>query len=145
MIAFGGVVVHDIENHFDAGGVKRLDHLLEFADLTTTFAGAGVFVVWREKADRVVAPIIAESAVDQMPIVDELMHGHQFDGAHTERAEIVDGIRVRESGIRAAELRRDIRHPRGEAFDVQLVNLRQMQRGVGATVVTPIEGVVHHD
>jgi len=33
MIAFGGVVVDDVENDLDPGRVERLDQILEFEDL----------------------------------------------------------------------------------------------------------------
>ncbi len=34
-VAFAGVIEDDVQDHFDTGGVKRFDHLLEFADLRT--------------------------------------------------------------------------------------------------------------
>src|SRR5262245_47454094 len=30
VVAFGGVIEHDIENHLDAGPVQRLDHVAKF-------------------------------------------------------------------------------------------------------------------
>ena len=32
MVALGGVVVHHVQDHFDAAVVERLDHVLELAD-----------------------------------------------------------------------------------------------------------------
>ena len=34
-VAFAGVIEHDVQDHFDAGAVQRLDHLLELAHLCT--------------------------------------------------------------------------------------------------------------
>ena len=78
LIAFGRVVVDHIEDHFDAGRVQRLHHRLEFADAS----GRGVAHIRREEADGVVAPVVAHPALDEMPIVDEGVHGHQLDGRH---------------------------------------------------------------
>jgi hypothetical protein len=33
VVSFARVVVHDVENHLEAGGVQRFHHLLEFTDL----------------------------------------------------------------------------------------------------------------
>jgi hypothetical protein len=51
VIAFGGVVVDDVENHLDAGGVQRLHHRLELADLSNRIALAAVLAMRREEAD----------------------------------------------------------------------------------------------
>ena len=104
MVAFGGVVVDDVEDHFDAGGVQRLDHRLELAHLLAALAGAGVFVVRREEADRVVAPVVAQPALDQVAVVDELMHRHQLDGADAEARQVIERRRMGEAGVGAAQL-----------------------------------------
>ena len=36
VVAFGGVVVHHVEDDLDAGGVELLDHRTEFVDLFAT-------------------------------------------------------------------------------------------------------------
>src|SRR6266566_3293013 len=60
MISFGSVVVNDIEDHFDAGLVKRANHGLELVHLLAAVATARVLVVRGEKPDRVVAPVVAQ-------------------------------------------------------------------------------------
>ena len=56
MVAFAGVVVDHIQQHFDSGGVERLHHLLELGNLVA--AGGGVAGMWREEAEGVVAPVV---------------------------------------------------------------------------------------
>ena len=142
VIAFGGVVVDDVEDHFDAGRVQRLDHLLELADLLAALAGARVLVVRREEADRVVAPVVAQPARDEVAVVDELMHRHQFDGADAEPGQVIERSRVGESGIGAAQRRRNTGHAGREPLDVQLVDFGLVQRPVRMPVVAPVECVV---
>ena len=59
VVALGGVVVDDVEDHLDPGAVQRLDHPLELAHLLAAAAGGGVLGVRREVADRAVAPVVA--------------------------------------------------------------------------------------
>ena len=42
MVALGGVVVDDVEDHLDAGAVERLDHPLELVHLLAVRAGGRV-------------------------------------------------------------------------------------------------------
>ncbi len=41
MIAFGGVVIHDIEDDFDAGVVQQLDQRLELREAAVEIARLG--------------------------------------------------------------------------------------------------------
>ena len=93
VVALGGVVVDDVEDDLDADGVQRLDHRLELLHLTlrlsasgagqlagdSAVAGDGVGVVRGEEGDRVVAPVVAQSTVDEVVVVHELVHRHQLD------------------------------------------------------------------
>ena len=62
--AFGGVVEHDVQHHFQTGRVQRGDHVAEFLDLPSGSPGPhrrGVRGVRSEEADRVVAPVVRQS------------------------------------------------------------------------------------
>ena len=58
VISFRGVIVNDVENHFDPGGVEIAHHRFEFGHLAAGRAAAGIFPLRREEADRVVAPVV---------------------------------------------------------------------------------------
>ncbi len=73
-IAFGGVVVDHVENHFEAGVVEIADHFLEFQQALA--AVEGVARIRREETDAVVAPIIRQALIQQIAVVDESMDGH---------------------------------------------------------------------
>ena len=96
MVALGGVVVDDVEDHLDAGAVQRLHHLLELAHLAAELAAGAVAHVGREEADRVVAPVVAQPLVEQDLVVDEGVHRHQLDRGDAELAQVLDDRRVRE-------------------------------------------------
>jgi hypothetical protein len=68
--ALGGVVVDHVQNHLDTGVVHDLDERLDLADA----AFAEILRVRREEADGVVAPVVAQTPLDQVPVVDEGMH-----------------------------------------------------------------------
>src|SRR4029077_4763658 len=58
MISFPGVIVHPVENYFDAGSVQAAHHRFELGDLLAHLSTAGIFSMRCEKADRVIAPVI---------------------------------------------------------------------------------------
>jgi hypothetical protein len=59
VVALGGVVVDDVEDHLDVGLVQRLDHRLELGTCSPAGAVGGIPVVRGEEADGVVAPVVA--------------------------------------------------------------------------------------
>jgi hypothetical protein len=71
MVALAAVVVDDVENDFDPGIVQSLYRCLEAGDR----GGGQEARIRREKADRVVAPLVDQSPLDQMAIVDRGMNG----------------------------------------------------------------------
>ena len=87
--ALGGVVVDDIQEDLDAGLVEVLHHLLELGDLLTVLAAGGVRRVGGEEADRVVAPIVGQTSVDDSGLAEELLDRQQLDRRHTQVAQIV--------------------------------------------------------
>ncbi len=86
LVAFGGVVVDHVEYDFQAGRVQRLHHGLEFGHL----ARGRIARLRREIADGVVAPVVAEAALDQVAVVDEGVHGHELDRGDAQPLEIFD-------------------------------------------------------
>ena len=90
----------------------------------------GVAVVRGEEADRVVAPVVAQAALDEVVVVDELVDRHQLDGGDAERREVLDDGRVGEAGVGAAELLGHGRVAQREPADVGLVDDRLVHRVV---------------
>ncbi len=109
VVALGGVVVDDVENHLDALLVERAHHRLELLHLLAALSGARVLVVRREETDRVVAPVVAQPALDQLRVVHELVDRQELDRRDAERAEVVDRDGMREAGVGAAERARGCR------------------------------------
>ena len=93
------------------GGVQRLHHRLELVHLLAEPA-RGVAHVGREEADRVVAPVVREPALGEVPVDDEVVHGQQLERGDAERQEVLDHRVAAEPEVRAAQLgraRRDAR------------------------------------
>ena len=61
LVAFGRVIEHDVENHFDAGGVQLADHLLELADLVARLVARHVAAMRGEEGHRIVAPVVGRA------------------------------------------------------------------------------------
>ena len=102
VIAFGGVVVDNVEDDLEVGGMERADHDLELAHGLERKRGQGEAHIGREVRQRVVAPVIVQAALDEMPLVVVMVHRHQLDGGDAERGEVADGRLGGEAEIRPA-------------------------------------------
>ena len=138
VVALGGVVVDDVEDDLDAGGVHRLDHRLELLDLLALLA-RGVVGVRGEEAEGVVAPVVAQALVEQRRVLDELVHRHQLDRGDAELGEVGGDRRVGEPGVGPALLLGDVGVQLGEALDVRLVDEGLVVGDRQPAVALPVE------
>ena len=145
MVALGGVVVDDVEDHLDPRPVQGLDHALELAHLLAADAGRRVARVRREVADRRVAPVVGEPAVGQERLVGDVVDRQQLDRRHPERLEMLDRGLGGEAGVGAAEVLAHAGMAHREALDVGLVDDRLVHRRVGTAVLLPLEAIVDDD
>ena len=60
VVAFGGVVVHHIQNHLKAGLVERPHHALEFVDGATHLNAGRIILVRSEEPEGVIPPIVPQ-------------------------------------------------------------------------------------
>ena len=98
-----------------------------------------VAVVRGEVADRLVAPVVAQSALDQLRVVDELVHRQQLDRGDAEALQVSERGGMREAGVGAAKLAGHAGVQLGEALDVDLVEDRVGHRPSGRRVAVPVE------
>ena len=139
------MVVHHVEDHFDARGVQRLDELLELLHLLAALARGRVLVVGREIADGVVAPVVAQAPLGERRVLDELVDRQQLHRGDAKLLQVLDRDRMRHAGVGAAQLLGNVRMRLAEPFHVRLVDDRAVQRRVGRAVVAPVERRVDHD
>jgi hypothetical protein len=62
-----------------------------------------------QEPDRVVAPVVTQPLIEQMTVLDKLVHRHQLDRGHPKIDEVLDRRRMRQAGIGAADTVRDVR------------------------------------
>ena len=144
MVAFPRVVVDNVEDDLEVRGVQRADHHLELAHRVLRRQRRGVTHVGREVRQRVVAPVIRQSAFDEMPVIEMLVNGHQLDGRHAKGCQVTDGRLGREAEIRAPQRLRNVRVEFRESFDVKLVDERVMPGRAQRPVLTPRKCAVDH-
>ena len=141
-ITLGGVVEHHIQQHLDARAVQGLHHAAELI--------ARVRRVCRQvrrgakKAQRVVAPVVAQAHRHQALLVQCLVHRQQADGGDAQLLQVGHAGRVAQAGIAAAQGQRHGAVEPAEAFDMQLIQHGTGQRGAQWLVTGPIETVVQH-
>ena len=99
----------------------------------------------REEGNRVVSPVVAQPALHEVVVLDELVHRHQLDRGHAEIVEMLHDRRVSDRRVGAAQLRRDLRVEHRHAADVGFVDDGLVQRCIGRTVVAPVEVGVADD
>ena len=145
VVPLGGVVVDDVEDDLDAGGMQRLHHALELADRIVRVAGAHVVGVRREEPDRVVPPVVPQSAIDEVTVMHEVVYRQQFDRRDSQADEVVGGGAVGQARVGAAEVRWNVRHPRREALDVHLVDEGFVERRAQQPVAAPVERRIDDD
>ena len=140
LVAFAGVVVDNVKDHFEACRMQRLHHGLELANV----ACRGIACFGREEADGVVAPVIAQPQLHQAPIVDEFVDRHQLDRRDAKPLEIFDHRRGCKSGIGTTQCRRHIGMLHGEATHVQLIDHHLVPGHVGTAIIAPSKGGIDH-
>ncbi len=87
LISLAAVVVDDVQNDFDPGVVQSLDGGLEAGDRLSGQKPR----IRRKEADRVVAPIIDEPALDQMAVIDRGLDRQELDrSGDPETDEVID-------------------------------------------------------
>ena len=77
--------------------------------------------------------------------MQEVVDGQQLHRGHTQRLKVLDGGRVRQSGVGAPDGGWDARVAHREALDVDLVEDRVVVRDTRTGVVTPVEVVADDD
>ncbi len=80
-----------------------------------------------------------------MVLVRELMDRQQLHRGHAQLHQVLDRGRVRETGVRPAQLLGDPGMQLGEPPDVHLVDDRVRPRSLRPPVVRPVVVIVHHD
>ena len=143
VVALGGVVEDDVEDHLDPGGVERPHHLLELADLAARRGAGGVAAVRGEEGQRVVAPEVeplGPGAVGELR--GELVHRHELHRRHAERLEVGDLLDDAEVGSGGGDAARGTG---GEAPHMHLVDDGVGEAAAEMAVPLPVEGVVDDD
>ena len=139
------VVVDDVEQHLDAGGVQVLDHRLELVEGALRVRLRRVRRVRREEAERVVAPVVGQPAQHEVGLVREGVDREQLECRDPEALQVVDEGGVGEAGIRPTELVGDAGVQHRGVLDVDLVEQRLGERTSREIVCPPVELVVDDD
>src|ERR1700741_4927901 len=104
MVSFRRVVIYNVENYFQPGRMKSLDHCLKLADRVSR----QVTRLQCKKTNRIIAPIVAESTIHKSTVIHEAMDGHKLDRRDTQACQIVDHGSRRQPRIRSAQASRNI-------------------------------------
>src|SRR5205823_1817493 len=88
LAALRGVVVDDVEDDLDAGAMQLANERLEFADLGPEHVARAVGGLWREEAERVVAPVVGELLVEEEITDHALLERQELDGVDAELHEV---------------------------------------------------------
>ena len=98
LVAFRGMVVDDVEDHFEPGVMKGAHHVAEAAQALR----AEIARHRGEEAERIVAPVVAQTLLQQMIVVGEPVDRHQLDRGHAEALDVADHVLVGQALERAS-------------------------------------------
>jgi len=115
------------------------DHRLELDGLLTKIDSALVSIVWREETDGVVTPVVGQPAIDQMSVIDELMHRQQFNRCDPKRGEVLDDHRMADGSVASAHVIRDARMSHRETLHVHLIDDGFVVLVLGWSIMAPVE------
>ena len=118
-------------------------HLLEL--LHTAHRVRQITRVGSEEGDGVVAPVIREPFVEQVPIVQEHMDRHKLDRRHAERLDVLDDLRRCQPRERTAMPLRDTRMQPRIAAHVHLIDDGPRGRHSRRRLPVPIETGIDDD
>ncbi len=105
-----------------------------YADRLTEYRRSGA-----KYAERVVAPVVRQPCLHQVPVVDVVVHRQELDGRHAEPHQVLDrGLRG-EPEVGAPQILGDAGVALGEPAHVQLVDDRLVPRALDGPVVAPRE------
>ena len=121
------------------GLVHGLDHGLELLHLLAVRRVGRVVGVRSEEAEGVVAPVVAQTLLQQRVVLHELVHRHQLDRGHAEPGQVLGDGGVGQAGVRAAQLLGNVGVQLGEALHVGLVDDRLVVGHVEPAVALPVE------
>ena len=133
VVALGGVVVDDVEDHLDARRVQRLHHLLELLHLLAPLAVAGVGVVRAPGRRWSCSPSsCAGPCSTRRRSWTNWCTGISSTAVTPSCREVVDHRLARQAGVGAPLLVGHVGVAHGEALDVGLVDDRLVPRDAGA-------------
>ena len=95
-----------------------------------------------EEAQGVVAPVVRGVPAGQRRLAGEGVHRQQLDGGHAQPGQVLDGRRVRQARVGAAQVVRDAGVQPGQPAHVRLVDHGLRPRHGRRAVVAPVEAVV---
>jgi hypothetical protein len=143
VVALAGVVVDDVDDDLEAGRVERPDHHLHLADRVLAGSG-GVGGLRREVGEGVVAPVVPEAPLHEVPVVDERLDRLELERGHAEGDQVVDHRLAGEAEVGAAQLRGHVRVTHRRSADVGLVDDGLGPGDPRMAVVAPVEALLDH-
>ena len=138
LAALGGVVVDDVEDDLEAGGVQAAHGDAHLVDGVV----GKVARLGREEADGIVAPVVAQALLQQAAVLHEGVDRQELDRGHAEPPHVIDEVRVAQGGEGAALVRPEVHAQHAEAAHMDFIDDGVGPRHGGRAIVGPVEAVV---
>ena len=137
MVAFVGVVEHNVQDHFDAGLVQRLHHVAEFGHVLGFARRFAISGVRRKIRHGRIAPEVVQLVAFKLVrfCIVELEDGQQFNCRHAKALQIGDLFDHRAERARRCDMRIACA---GKATHVHFINHRILHRAVERAITFPV-------
>src|SRR4029434_5186461 len=115
MVTLGRVVVDHVKDHLDPGLVQAMHHATELGDVA---ASRQIALRRGEEGERIVAPVVLQTLLDQVAVVGEGLDRKQLNSRHAKLDQVLDRARMGKAGEGSAQVPRYFRMAGGEALDM---------------------------
>ena len=112
------MIVDDVEDDLQARAVQGFDHGFELGDLLSEDPSAGIARLGSKEAYGHIAPVVGETPLHEMMVIQEMMDRQELHGGHAKTVEIGEDVGVGEAGVRATPLLGHMGMAGGKTFDV---------------------------
>ena len=122
LVSLRGMVVHDIKDDFDPSLMQPRHHHLELMN-GVLLSMRGRVPAGRSKiAHGVIAPVVRKSPIEQITVVEEIVHGLQFDRGDPEISQVFDDRLRSKARVSASESLRQTQVQLCKSFDMQVIH-----------------------
>lgn len=143
MVTLSSVVVHHIENDFNAVAVQHANHGLELLHCTQHVIGSTESKVRSEERESVVSPVVLQTLIQQVLFVNMMMNRLQLNSSDAKFLQVLNHRLGTQTSIGSANVLGYVGVQVGKTLDMGLIDNSLVPWDVGMSIIAPSEGGIN--